>query len=88
MFVCPDRRTLPGGSSSRRTVIEYQHTPIEPDIVTQAEVHAVQIELAGQHTRGHSAVDWWNRSGAAPNVNLVLEMDRERLWALMEMMVV
>ena len=61
---------------------------IEPDIVTQAEVHAVQIELAGQHTRGHSAVDWWNRSGAAPNVNLVLEMDRERLWALMEMMVV
>lgn len=60
---------------------------IEPDIVTKAEVHAVQIELAGQHTRGQSTVDWWDRSGQTPNVNLVLEMDRERLWALLRMMV-
>lgn len=60
---------------------------IEPDIVTKAETHAVQIELAGQFTRGQSTVDWWDRSGQTPNVNLVLEMDRERLWALLQLMV-
>ena len=56
---------------------------LEPDIVRKAETHYVQVELAGQHTRGQTTVDWYDRTGHEPNVNLVLEMDTERLWELM-----
>jgi purine nucleosidase len=57
---------------------------LEPDIVRRAETHYVQIELAGQNTRGQTIVDWSDQSGHEPNVNLVLEMDTERLWELMQ----
>jgi purine nucleosidase len=56
---------------------------LEPEIVRKAERHYVQVELAGQHTRGQTTVDWTDQSGHEPNVNLVLELDRERLWELM-----
>jgi purine nucleosidase len=57
---------------------------LEPDIVRRAETHYVQVELAGRHTRGQTAVDWFDRSGHEPNVNLVLELDLERFWELMQ----
>jgi purine nucleosidase len=57
---------------------------LEPDIVRQAERHYVQVELAGHHTRGQTTVDWYDQSGHEPNVDLVLEMDTERLWELMQ----
>jgi purine nucleosidase len=57
---------------------------LEPDIVRKAEAHYVQVELAGQHTRGQTTVDWYDLTGHEPNVNLVLEMDTERLWELMQ----
>jgi purine nucleosidase len=57
---------------------------LEPDIVREAEKRYVQVELAGYHTRGHTTVDWLNRTGQEPNANLVLEMDTERLWELMQ----
>ena len=57
---------------------------LEPDIVRKAEAHYVQIELAGHHTRGQTAVDWYDQTGREPNVNLVLEMDIQRLWELMQ----
>jgi len=44
----------------------------------------VQVELAGKHTRGHTTVDWLDRTGQKPNVNLVLEMDTERLWKILQ----
>jgi purine nucleosidase len=56
---------------------------LEPDIVRKAEAHYVQVELAGQHTRGQTTVDWSDRTGHEPNVTLVLKMDPERLWELM-----
>jgi purine nucleosidase len=56
---------------------------LEPDIVRKAEAHYVQVELGGRHARGHTTVDWLERTGQEPNVNLVLEMDRERLWELL-----
>lgn len=56
---------------------------LEPGIVRKAETHYVQIELAGHHTRGQTAVDWFDRTGHEPNVNLVLEMDAGRVWELM-----
>jgi purine nucleosidase len=57
---------------------------LEPDIVRQAETHYVQVELAGHHTRGQTTVDWFDRTGEEPNVNLVLEVDAVRLWELMQ----
>ena len=57
---------------------------LEPDIVRRAETHYVRVELAGRHTRGHTTVDWLDRTGQEPNVNLVLEMDTGRLWELLE----
>jgi len=56
---------------------------LDPGIVRKAETHYVQIELAGHHTRGQTAVDWFDRTGREPNVNLVLEMDAKRVWELM-----
>jgi len=56
---------------------------LEPDIVRKSEAHHVQVELAGQHTRGCTAVDWYDQTGQEPNVNLVLEMDVERFGELM-----
>jgi purine nucleosidase len=57
---------------------------LEPDIVRTAETHYVQVELAGHHTRGQTTVDWFDQTGNEANVNLVLEMDAERLWELLQ----
>jgi purine nucleosidase len=57
---------------------------LEPDIVRRAEAHYLQVELAGQHTRGQTTVDWYDQTGRAPNVDLVLEVDVERFWELMQ----
>jgi len=56
---------------------------LEPGIVRRAEMHYVRVELAGQHTRGQTPVDWYDRTGREPNVNLILEVDTERVWELM-----
>ena len=56
---------------------------LEPDIVRQSETHYVRVELAGAYTRGHTTVDWFDRTRQEPNVELVLELDTERLWELL-----
>ena len=57
---------------------------LEPEIVREVEKRYVQVELAGNHTRGHTTVDWLNRTGQEPNANLALEMDTERFLALLQ----
>jgi len=57
---------------------------VEPDIVTAAESHFVRVEVGPGETRGQTTVDWFDRSGNAPNVEIVLEIHAERLWSLME----
>ena len=57
---------------------------LEPGIVRKAETHSVQVELAGQYTRGQTTVDWSDRTGSEPNVNIVLGLDADRLWELMQ----
>ena len=47
-------------------------------------MHHVQVELAGHHTRGQTPVDWFDQTGLEPNINLVLEVDTQRLWELMQ----
>ena len=56
---------------------------LKPGLVTRSEKRAVTVELAGTHTRGQSSVDWFNLSGQAPNVNVILEIDFERFWGIM-----
>jgi purine nucleosidase len=57
---------------------------LEPGIVTSAECHHVRVEVAPGSTSGQTTVDWFDRSGNDPNVEIVLEINRDRLWALME----
>jgi purine nucleosidase len=58
---------------------------LEPDIVKRAETRYVEIELAGQLTRGQTVVDWYDLTGRPHNANLVLEIDRERFLELMRL---
>jgi purine nucleosidase len=56
---------------------------LEPESVARAEMHAMTVELTGTHTRGQTTVDWSNLTDRTPNVNIILEVDRERFWKLM-----
>ena len=61
---------------------------LDPTIVRAAESHYVQIELAGDNTRGQSTVDWFDRvssgrPGTAPNCEVVLEVDTRRVFDMM-----
>jgi len=56
---------------------------LEPDIVRRAEPRFVEVELAGQLTRGQTVVDWFDVLGRSPNINVILEVDRGRFWELM-----
>jgi purine nucleosidase len=58
---------------------------LEPDIVQKAERHHVTIELNGRTTRGQTTVDWSDRSGHSPNVNVILEVNQARFDELLEM---
>jgi purine nucleosidase len=58
---------------------------LEPAIVERAEAHFVSVELHGRHTRGQTTVDWLDRSGRPPNVEVILEVNRARFCELMEM---
>jgi purine nucleosidase len=72
----------------RRTLMEPDllavAAALEPDIVRVAETHHVAVELAGKHTRGLTTVDWFDRTGQEPNVNLALEFDVERVGKLLQ----
>lgn len=57
---------------------------IEPDLVTTSESRAVAVELAGHHTRGQTTVDWFGLTGKSPHVDIVLGVDADRFWTLMQ----
>ncbi len=60
---------------------------IEPDIVQRVEHKFVQVERTGQLTRGMTVVDWWGTSQKPPNVHIVMEVNLERFYQLLTMMV-
>lgn len=57
---------------------------LEPDIVRKSALHYVQVELCGAHTRGQTIVDWSGRMKKEPNVDVILEVDPDRFWELMQ----
>jgi len=60
---------------------------LEPEIIQRAETQYVEIELAGQLTRGQTVVDWYGLIDHPHNANLVYEIDRDRFWELMQLSV-
>jgi purine nucleosidase len=57
---------------------------LEPEhAVEVAERHA-SVELAGEHTRGMTVVDWLERSGRPLNAHILLRYDRARFEALVQ----
>jgi purine nucleosidase len=54
---------------------------LQPDIVTRAAEHRVDISLDGL-TRGATVVDWDDRSGKPANARIVLAVDQERFESL------
>ena len=56
---------------------------LEPGIVTRAERRHVAVELGGRLTRGQTTVDWFGFGGEPPNVDVVLELDGDRLWQML-----
>lgn len=57
---------------------------LEPGIVTASERHFTTVELGGRQTRGQTVVDWFDSSKQPANAELILEVDHDRLWELMQ----
>ncbi len=57
---------------------------LEPGCVRRAEERHVTVETGGRATRGQTVVDWEDRLGRPANARIVLEVDQERFFALME----
>jgi purine nucleosidase len=57
---------------------------MEPEIVQEVTEKYVQIERMGQLSRGMTVIDWWNMSKQAPNVKIVLKVDPNRFYELLE----
>ena len=57
---------------------------IEPALVRRSELRAVTVELAGQHTRGQTTVDWTGLTQRQPHVNVVLDVDGPRFLELLQ----
>ena len=55
---------------------------IDPDVITTQAMH-VDIELRGELTRGRTVCDSSGLHGGAPNVDVGVEIDRDRFLALM-----
>ena len=58
---------------------------IEPSIVTKAEKKYLEVELQGKHSRGQTIVDWMGVHQQEPNVELVIDMDQQRLFELFDL---
>ena len=56
---------------------------LEPEIVSSAVAHNVQVELSGRYTRGCTTVDWSDTEEKEPKADLVLQLDTERVFEML-----
>lgn len=56
---------------------------VEPQAVRLSSTHHVAVELAGEHTRGQTVVDWDHRLGLPRNVNVIQEVEMNRFISLL-----
>lgn len=59
---------------------------LKPDLIQKCTDHYVTVELQGTHTRGQTVIDYFARSGHAPNVCVIHEMDSEGVYQLYQQM--
>jgi len=57
---------------------------LEPEIVTKSVEKFVQIERFGRLSRGMSVIDWWGTSQKVPNVEIVMEVHKDRFFELLQ----
>ena len=57
---------------------------LEPDIVTEVTEKYVQIERTGTLSRGMTVIDWWGMSKKTPNVEIVLKVNQDRFYQLLQ----
>ena len=93
-----DDELLRGGPELTRVEAAVQRIAVGVAVIVQHAGEGIDDERAvlgerlhpecgiheGQHTRGHTVVDWLGRSEQEPNANLVLELDNERFWELVQ----
>lgn len=60
---------------------------LEPDLIKHSEKHHVTVEAQGQFTRGQSVVDYAGLNGRDANVNIVVDLDTDGVYALYQRMV-
>ena len=68
-----------GGPLHDPCVIAYL---LEPELFKAKRVH-VAVEIASELTMGATAMDWWRRSGKAPNVSVLHDIDRDGFFDLL-----
>ncbi len=59
---------------------------LEPDIILGSEAHYVTVEVRGELTRGQTVVDYFGMKGQAPNVNIVTDLDIDRVYRMFQRM--
>ncbi|MBN8262329.1 MAG: nucleoside hydrolase [Xanthomonadales bacterium] len=57
---------------------------LQPDGVLEAVSRPIAVEMAGQHTRGATIVDWNRQGGAPDNVDILVRYDQTRFDAMLE----
>lgn len=57
---------------------------LDPQMITRAEHAFVEIELAGNFTRGQCVVDWTNLMERPTNAKIILEVDHQRFFEWMQ----
>jgi inosine-uridine nucleoside N-ribohydrolase len=56
---------------------------LDPEVVTEDLDVFAAVETSGVYGRGLTAIDYAGVTGNEPNVRLILQVDRERLGALL-----
>ena len=57
---------------------------LQPDGVLEAVSRPIAVEMAGQHTRGATIVDWNRQGGAPDSVDILVRYDQARFEAMLE----
>jgi len=57
---------------------------LEPEAALELAERALTVELAGEHARGMTVVDWLERSGRPANARILMSYDRARFEALVQ----
>ena len=61
---------------------------LDPTAVVKSETHYCSVELQGNYTRGQMVVDWRGISKRTPNVQIITDVDIQKIMKYYEAMLV